>query len=41
MLNEILISRANCRHDHIDVHRYATISCRWSRMIAMVKRLFG
>ncbi len=41
MLSDIYIPQAKPGHQHVDVHRYATFSCRWSRMIAKVKRLFG
>ncbi|MDH3196023.1 MAG: hypothetical protein OEL78_06910 [Hyphomicrobiales bacterium] len=41
MLSDIYIPRARPDHQHINLHRHATISCRWSRIIARVKRMFG
>jgi len=41
MLSDIYIPRAKLGHEYVDVHRHATFSCRWSRMIAKVRRLFG
>jgi hypothetical protein len=41
MLRDMILARATVGHPRIDVHRYATYSCRWARLRRRLGRLFG